>query len=266
MVVGSTRKTVQVTAAALAAALLWAAPASAVEAENPCQAPAQMIYSAGPLPRMERLLKASSKKIKVLAIGSSSTVGVGASAPRFTYTSMLEGELGRAVNGLNVKIITRGVSGEIADGTAERIKLEVALTRPDLVLWQVGTNDALARVPVSEFAQTVSRTLKWLKGANVDVVLVGMQYTKKVAKDAHYKLIKDALKQVAQEENVALVKRYDAMQYMEEARAKMSFITADDLHLNDLGYRCMAEHVARGILVSVFPKAPEAKAALSPTQ
>ena len=113
------------------------------------------------------------------------------------------------------------------------------------------SNDALARVPVSEFAQTVSRTLKWLKATNVDVVLVGMQYTKKVAKDAHYKLIKDALKQVAQEENVALVKRYDAMQYMEETRAKMTFITADDLHLNDLGYRCMAEYAARAIVAGI---------------
>lgn len=233
--------------------------------DDPCQAPQAMIAAAGPLPRLERLLK-EKKPIKVLAMGSSSTVGVGASSPKFTYTSLLEGELEKAFKAPEIKIITRGVSGEMAEGTAGRIRLEAALLKPDLVLWQVGTNDALSRIPVADFSRTVSRTLQWLKSNNVDVVLVGMQYTKSVAKDEHYKLIKEALKQIAAEQGVAFVKRYDAMKYMEESRAKLSFISGDDLHLNDLGYRCMADHVARGILLSVFPKKESPSAALRPAQ
>lgn len=264
MAFGSARQIGKVGAAIAALMALGPVSVGALEsADNPCQAPAAMVASAGPMPHLESLLKAR-KPIRVLAIGSSSTVGVGASSPKFTYTSLLETELEKAFKGLDIKIITRGVSGEIADATAERIKLEVALNRPNLVLWQVGTNDALARVPVTEFAQTVSRTLKWMKANKVDPVLVGMQYTKKIAKDDHYRLIKDALKQVAQEENVPLIKRYEAMQYMEEARSKLALVTSDELHLNDLGYRCMAEHVTRGILVSVFPKPPAEQAVALP--
>ena len=37
--------------------------------------------------------------------------------------------------------------------------------------------------------------------------------------DAHYRLLKDALKQVAQEENVPLIKRYEAMQHIDQTRA-----------------------------------------------
>lgn len=263
MAFGSARPASIGLAAALLAAL-FAAPAAA-QTDNPCQAPQAMIASAGPLPRMERLLK-EKKPIKVLAIGSSSTVGVGASSPKFTYTSLLEGELEKAFKGPEIKIITRGVSGEMAEGAASRIRLEAALLKPDLVLWQVGTNDALSRIPVADFSHTLSRTLKWLKGNDIDVVLVGMQYTKSVARDEHYRLIKDALKQITAEQGVAFVKRYDAMKYMEETRAKMSFVSSDDLHLNDLGYRCMADHVARGILLSVFRKPNGPSAALPPSQ
>lgn len=265
MAIGSAATFAKVIGGAVALALAMAAPTAATEGDNPCQAPAATVAAAAPLPHLEKLLQAK-KSIRVLAIGSSSTVGVGASSPRATYTSQLGLELGKTFKGLNVAMVNRGVSGEVAETTASRLRVEVALTKPDLVLWQVGTNDALSRVPISDFAQTVSRTLKWLKGAGVDVVLVGPQFTKGASKDEHYRLMKDALKQVAHEENVPLIKRYEAMQYLQEARAKLSLMSEDELHLNDLGYRCMAEHVARGILVSVFAKPGDIKPIAAPTQ
>ncbi|WP_342360872.1 SGNH/GDSL hydrolase family protein [Terrarubrum flagellatum] len=251
----------------MAIAFAVTAPSAATEtqADNPCQAPTQTVASAAPLPRLEKLLQGK-KAVRVLAIGSSSTVGVGASSPRLTYPVQLESELEKSFKGIHVAMVARGVSGEIAETTAERLKMEVALNKPDLVLWQVGTNDALSRVPVEDFSRTVSRTLKWLKANKIDVVIVGMQFTRGVAKDEHYRLLKDALKQIAQDENVPLIKRYEAMQYVEQMRDRLSLMSEDQLHLNDLGYRCMAEHVAKGILVSVFTTDAAQKAAATPSQ
>ena len=90
-------------------------------------------------------------------------------------------------------MINRGVSGELAANAATRMKNEVALDKPDLVLWQVGTNDALAYVPVAEFAATVKDQIDWLKAHKVDVVLVGLQFANGMLRDAHYKEIRDAL-------------------------------------------------------------------------
>ena len=83
---------------------------------------------------------------------------------------------GSVLKGSNVVIINRGVSGELSANAAIRIKNEVALTNPDLVIWQVGTDDALAFVPVEELRYTVEKTVRWLKEHNVDVVLAGLQY------------------------------------------------------------------------------------------
>ncbi len=192
-------------------------------------------------------------RLSVLAIGSSSTAGLGASAPAKNYPAQLEGILERAFKGLDVLVVNRGVSGEVAAMTADRLKTQVALDKPDLVLWQVGTNDALSHVPVEAFAGTVRDTIRWLKEHGVDVVLVGLQYTLAVAKDEYYASIRNALQGIAQAENVLLVRRFEAMEFLEKAKAG-PFISEDGLHLNDLGYHCMAEHVARAVVVSAFLK------------
>ncbi|MBV9753004.1 MAG: SGNH/GDSL hydrolase family protein [Hyphomicrobiales bacterium] len=237
-----------------------AAATSAVRADDPppsppalsayCQVPASDIATPEPLPHLAAALE-SQKTIKVLAIGSSSTVGVGASAASNGYPAQLEMILEKIFKGVAIDVVNRGVSGEVAATTAERLKVEVALEQPDLVLWQLGTNDALARVPVEDFVETVKDTLQWLKDHQVDTVLVGLQFTPRAAKDEHYTAIRNALRELAVSENVLLVRRFEAMQFIERA-TQTNLLSGDDLHLNDLGYRCMAEHIARAVIVSTF--------------
>ena len=215
-----------------------------------CDAPAADIATPAPLPNVAADI-AARRAIKVLAIGSSSTVGVGASSPGRNYPAQFEAILEKTFKGLDVVIVNRGVSGEVAAATAERMRTLVAIEKPDLVLWQVGTNDALARVPLDDFTATVRDTVRWLKEHEVDTVLVGLQYTLKVSTDEHYKGIRMALREVATSENVLLVRRYEAMEFLEKVKAG-HLLSSDDLHMNDLGYRCMAEHIARAVVVSAF--------------
>jgi acyl-CoA thioesterase-1 len=217
-----------------------------------CEAPNADIAAPAPLPRLaERLEKGGT--IRILAIGSSSTWGVGASARGKTYPALLRGILEGALKGTKAEIINRGVSGEVAQTTAERLRTAVALEKPDVVLWQVGTNDALARVNPDDFTETVRSTLAWLKASNIDVVLVGLQYAPKFARDDSYFAIREALRKIAASENVLYVRRYDAMQFIAaHQQANAVLMSTDDLHLNDLGYLCMAEHVARAVIANLF--------------
>lgn len=216
-----------------------------------CAVPNALNATDAPLPHLAAALR-DSRVVKVLAIGSSSTVGVGASSSRATYPSRLEDELERTFRGLDVEIVNRGVSGELAAATARRLRTEAAMLQPNIVLWQVGTNDALMRIPVDEFRQTVQDTVRWLRAHDTDVVLVGLQFTRHLANDTHYLAIKDVLREIATAENVPLVRRFDAMQHLDRSQNRSNLLSSDEFHLNDLGYRCMAEHVARAITVSIF--------------
>ena len=146
---------------------------SAADLSPQCEVPNGDIASPAPLPTMANLLE-SGKKLKILAIGSSSTYGIGATVRGKAYPAQLEEILEKTLSGVDVKIINRGVSGEIASATAERLKSEVALTHPNLVLWQLGTNDALSHISPEDFENTVQTAVKRMKKRNIDVVLVGL--------------------------------------------------------------------------------------------
>ena len=118
----------------------------------------------------------------------------------------------------DVVIINRGVSGELAANASLRIKNEVAISSPDLVIWQVGTNDALAFVPLDEFAESVQSTIAWLKEHNVDVVLAGLQYVDRLAQDENYYRMRELLREIAAKEHVMIIRRYEAMQFIAAAQ------------------------------------------------
>ena len=83
-----------------------------------------------------------------------------------------------------------------------------------MVLWQVGTNDAFAQVPVEDFEPTVGNTVRWLKEHNVDVILVGLHYMKQLAKNEHYQAIRTSLQRITTAENVLRITRYEAMEVL----------------------------------------------------
>lgn len=217
----------------------------------PCEAPAGDIATTAPLKNVARALD-QHKTLEILAVGSAANAGIGFSSGVKSYPVQIEDILKLALKGVDVDIINRGTGGEVAQTSADRIRSEVAQTKPDLVLWQLGTNDALARVDPDQFSEIVKSTIDWLKENDIDVVLVGLQYTTRFAKDESYFAIKQALDRIAKEENILYVKRYDAMKFIAKTRAKVHLMTSDNYHLSDLGTQCMAEHVARAVVANLF--------------
>jgi lysophospholipase L1-like esterase len=163
----------------------------------------------------------------------------------------LENDLEGYLAGFEVEMTARGVSGEIAEDAADRMKTEIAELKPDLVVWQVGTNDALARVGEEDFADQLRSTLTWLAEHKIDVVLIDPQYVERLSGDAQYLSIVDTIAEVAREKRVLLVRRFEAMEDLARQHPSASYLAGDRFHLNDLGYRCMAEYAARAIVAGI---------------
>jgi acyl-CoA thioesterase-1 len=207
-----------------------------------------------PLPNSALALQ-KLQKVKILAIGASSAavLGVGHDG----NPPLLEQILERNIKGLDVEIINRGFSGELAEAAGERLRIEVALDHPDLVLWQVGTNDAFAQVPVDSFEQSVVNTVRWLKEHDVDVILVGLHYMKQLAKNEHYQAIRASLQRITATESVLRITRYEAMEVLARTMRESGRPEPRDFGLTEAGYNCMAQYVARAITVGLFAKPPK---------
>jgi len=199
------------------------------------------------LPRLGRALR-ETRTAKVLAIGSSSTAGIGASSPMRTYTARLEVDLEQALTGTDFDVVSHGLGGEVAQGAADRMKREVEEVKPDLVIWQVGTNDAFRHVAIDSFKNCLRKTLAWLKEQQVDVILINPQYGDQLIKDAYYEDMVNAVAEVARDADVLLVDRFQLMKKLQREHGDRLYLSADNLHMNDEGYRCLAEELTVTII------------------
>ena len=130
--------------AALAAACLSCLVAVDALAEE-CRAPTVTFQAPALLTGLGRA--EAMRPLRIVAVGSSSTQGVGASGPLCTYPAQLALALGDRLPGTTVEVLNKGIGGEVVADNLRRLDRDV-LQKPDLVIWQVGTNDAWRGLPL----------------------------------------------------------------------------------------------------------------------
>jgi len=113
--------------------------------------------------------------LRVLAVGSSSIEGIGASRPELGFAPRLEAGLEARLPGVDVIVVNRGIGGETTKETVDRLAREIAAARPDLVLWQLDTRDVLRNRPMDDVFADYRRGQTILDAAGVDVMVIDPQ-------------------------------------------------------------------------------------------
>lgn len=223
-------------------------PARPVVIPQSCDAPGMPRDKALATPRLKRLL-AKGVDVRIAAFGSSSTQGVGASSQAMAFPLQLQAILRRTLKHAHINVDNMGVPGEIAAETAVRILTDLAAEPPAFLIWQAGVNDGMHDVAVTRFESVLRSTIDATRRAGVEMSLVGQQYTAKLAEEPHYTAIGRSMERIAREKGIAFIDRFSAMRVLVAANGGSEEMLADDnFHLNDYGYRCMAEHIAKSII------------------
>jgi acyl-CoA thioesterase-1 len=227
------------------------APSSAMPAaphSAACAVATDQVRFDFPLPRTARLL-ANGLPIKIVALGSSSTYGVGASTSAATYPSRLAEELVRRFPGHKFTVLNRGVSGEDVSNMLKRLDTAVIREKPDLVLWQVGTNSVLENKAVQPHASLLREGLARLRATGADVVLIDPQYAPKVIAKRNADDMVSLIATTAKTTHVCHFRRFDLMRYWHETEHLpfKTFVSPDGLHMNDWSYACLAKALGQAI-------------------
>ncbi len=222
--------------------------AKAVSAPVPCAAPSELVRLDVPLVRTARRL-AGGQPITIVAIGSSSTQGAGASSPAFSYPSRLLVELKILFPRASINVINRGVGGETATEMLARFDNEVIAEKPDVVVWQVGSNSVLFDQPLAPAGELIRTGLRRLKAVGADVILMNPQYAPKVIAKRDADRMVDLIDLMAKETSVDLFQRFALMRYwrLTENIPFETFLSPDELHMNDWSYACVAKLLAGAI-------------------
>ena len=227
--------------------------ASDIFSRVPCLPPKGGAKSMGSLPHVAGKL-ASGEPVVIVAFGSSSTSGFGSTSPEFTYPNRLAAQLHRQYPSADITVVNRGRGGEDAPEMMKRLQTAVLDMKPDLVIWQVGTNAVLRNLDPSETAKLVEEGVKRIQAAGADLVLVDPQYSPRINERAESanQMVK-LLGKVAELRHVGFFPRFEVMREWHEKQAIPidNFVIADGLHMTDWGYACFAQLLGDDIVKSV---------------
>jgi lysophospholipase L1-like esterase len=187
----------------------------------------------------------SGKALTVVALGSSSTTGFGTGSGG-AFPDVMKRELMRLRPSARIELINSGRIMDNIPGNVGRLESDVLNHKPDLVVWQLGSNDAVWRGIAGNVKEMITNAVKRLKAANTDIVLVDLQYAPLVlASDRHVRMEK-IIAEVAREQNVGLFPRFVLMKRAVDGGVK-GLVLWDGLHNSAEGNKCIGVALAQMI-------------------
>jgi acyl-CoA thioesterase I len=238
-------------AVALGALLMWSGPSKAEPpgtATPSCATPPALSAIDVALDRSSVRI-GQHEPLTIVAMGSSSTQGVGASTPAMSYPSRLAQELKERFPTLEIRILNRGVGGQDVGEEILRLGKDVIAEHPDLVIWQVGTNAVLRRDDLGADQRLINRGVLLLKEEGIDVVLMDLQYAPRVLARPAWGEMERIIEGIAHRTHVGLFRRFEIMQEWDHSQqlAPAAMIGPDGLHMTDASYGCLASQLAESL-------------------
>lgn len=251
-----------VAAVAVVFASSMAAPADPAATSRPvsCATPPALLAIDAPLDRTAARIQAG-KPLTIVAMGSSSTLGVGASNPAMSYPSRLEQELKDRFPTVEIRVVNHGVGGQDVPEEVARLDRDVLAEHPDLVIWQLGTNAVLRRDNLSADEELIRGGVASMRERGIDVLLMDLQYAPRVLARLAASEMRLLIAEIAQHLHVGLFRRFEIMQQWERTHqlAPAAMIGPDGLHMTDASYGCLANQLAEALAWNWWSHAKTAK-------
>jgi hypothetical protein len=227
------------------------------DAPRPCDTYPDLVDFRYPLPHLAESLKRQ-RKIRIVAIGSSSTAGADNVIP---YPCRLELALRKRFYGRMIDVLNRGIGGQEAPEELSRFESDVIREAPSLVIWQVGTNAVYRNQDYNpdEVVAAIAVGLGWLAALPMDVVLMDLQYTRALAGSDKIKLSEGMVQRIsaaADNANVNVFRRFALMQRWVEDEVPIEELddgAQTQLHTSDWATNCVAQALFGAIERAVEP-------------
>lgn len=240
--------------ACLVAMLLVAACESAVGQTRAHLSPAETCLEVNreialgvSLPRTVARLNAGGP-LRIVAVGSSSTTGLWVWSSAETYPEVMRRELTSLRPKVRIEIINSGRIGDTISGTIGRFERDVLAYDPDLIVWQLGTNDVTWGGRADGLKDRVVAGVRMLKANRADVILMDLQYTPMVRASLEHSIMQAIIADVARQEHVGLFPRFALMRRSIDAGlAPDALVSWDGLHNSGAGYDCVGRALARAV-------------------
>lgn len=240
----------------LLALLMLAGPAWA---EHPaeCRVAANLIEPNFPLPQVARALAA--KRLSILVIGAGSTLLPGTDGSKNAYPARLQHALTEMLPGVEVKVVTDVKPHRNAVETVKALKPVLAAAKPALVVWGIGTVDAIQAIDPDQFSHALDQGINIAHSAGADVVLINSQYSPRTESMIALGTYAEHMRWVALQQEVPLFDRFSIMKLWADLGTFDLYSATKKLDIAERVHDCIARLLADLVIEAAKPDEPHAE-------
>jgi hypothetical protein len=205
----------------LLAALLAASPVYAQTEQvpvppapeaDPCEVPAYILFGDAKLDHVKKAVE-ERKKLSILVLGSGSSVLPGPDGSNRSYPGRLEQLLQKRFPAVEIKLAAVAKPRLTAADMTESLEKVLLDRKPDLVVWQTGTVDAMRGIDPESFRTSLDEGVDQILESGADVILMNMQYSPRTETMIPLASYADIMRVVARDKGVALFDRREIMRH-----------------------------------------------------
>lgn len=225
--------------------------------EQPCAIPSSLMTSDNDLKQVSASVR--EHHLNIAVVGSGSSLISGPDGPRTAYPARLEETLGKRLPGIAVKVSAIAKSRETAEDMAKGFDQILNAEKPNLVVWQTGTVDAIKGVEPDDFKDVLEEGVEMLQAGGADVILMNMQYSPRTESMIATGPYADDMRVVAQQHGIPLFDRFAIMRHWSEVGQFDLHAASKDNALARRVHDCIGHAIASLIIDSAHLQAIESK-------
>jgi lysophospholipase L1-like esterase len=235
-------------AAVLAATILFLPQAEAQPKDKlskNCQVPPWVTETDIALPYAEQRVKRD-RQIRIVTLGSSSTKGSGGSGPPAAWPAQLETLLAKRMPGIKLTVLNKAEMRQSVPDMLARLDRDVLAEKPDLVIWEAGTFEAVRGGDVDILTQGLMTGIDRITATKADVILMDMQYARNTARIINFQPYVEAMERAATMRNLFVFPRFEIMRdWVENEQVTFEGMSQGDaVKTADQVYACLGKFMA----------------------
>jgi len=210
-----------------------------------CEVPAYLLSTDSLLPRVTEAVK-NGQPLTILVVGSrSSTIAASADS---AYPAQLQAALKEKLPSIPISLSVELQPGKTAEETDATLVKLVEAKRPNLVIWQTGTVDAMRSVDPDDFRGAVGDGVVALQKAGADVILMNLQYSPRTETMISAPPYLDNMRVVAQQHDVPLFDRFAIMRHWSDAGDFNLFSTFHGTDMAKRVHGCLGRALSKFVI------------------
>ena len=228
-------------------------------AEHPaeCRVAEQLVERDFRLPQVTRALAA--KQLNILVVGAGSTLLPGANGGKNAYPARLQHALTEMLPGVEVKVVTDVKVHRNAVETVKTLAPVLAAAKPALVVWGIGTVDAIQAIDTDQFSHALDKGTNIARSAGADVVFINPQYSPRTESMIALGRYAEIMRWVALQQEVPLFDRFSIMKLWADLGTFYLYSATKKLDIAERVHDCIGRLLADLIVESAKPDEPHAE-------